>query len=517
SDVRHFVLIGAYRDNEVGPTHPLMRKLEAIREAGAIVQNIVLAPLSRENLAQLIADSVHCEPERVAPLAELVHQKTGGSAFFAIQFISALAEEGLLTFDCTTARWVWHLNRIRAKGHTDNVVDLLVGKLSRLPTGTQEALRQLACFGNSAEFTLLRVTYRDSMEEMHSQLWEAVRTGFIFRSEDSYRFLHDRVHEAAYSLIPKELCAETHLRIGRLLAERTPSLEREERIFEIVNHFNRATHLITSNDERRRVAELNLIAAKRAKLSIAYASALSYLATGRALLTEESWNTDYELVFSLEYLIAECELLTADMESAEKRLLMLATHANSDHDLALVTCLQLTLYTALDRLDRGIDICLEYLRRGGMNWSVHPTSDEVLREYDRIWSLLGNRKIEDLVDLPLVAHPDISDVLEGLAQIVTPAVFFDKDLCALVICRMVNLSLEHGNSDASCFVYEWFGIVVGPRFGCYEEAFRFGQLGYDLLGKRGLRRYEARTSMCFSVVAPRTKHARHSRDLVRHA
>src|SRR5207244_1553799 len=167
-----------------------MRKLEAIREAGAIVQNIVLAPLSRENLAQLIADSVHCEPERVAPLAELVHQKTAGNPFFAIQFISALAEEGLLTFDCTTARWVWHLNRIRAKGHTNNVVDLLVGKLSRLPTGTQEALRQLACFGNCAEFTLLRVIYRDSTEEMHSQLWEAVRTGFIFRSEDSYRFLH---------------------------------------------------------------------------------------------------------------------------------------------------------------------------------------------------------------------------------------------------------------------------------------------------------------------------------------
>ncbi len=152
-----------------------------------------------------------------------------------------------------------------------------------------------------------------------------------------------------------------------------------------------------------------------------------------------------------------------------------------------------------------------------MNWSVQPTSDEVLREYDRIWSLLGNRKIEDLVDLPLVAHPDILDVLEVLTQIVTPAVFFDKDLCALVICRMVNLSLEHGNSDASCFAYVWFGIVVGPRFGCYEEAFRFGQLGYDLLGKRGLKRYEARTCMCFSVVVPWTKHARHCSDLARHA
>ena len=517
SDVRHFVLIGAYRDNEVGPTHPLMRKLEAIREAGAIVQNIVLAPLSRENLAQLIADSVHCEPERVAPLAELVHQKTAGNPFFAIQFISALAEEGLLTFDCTTARWVWHLNRIRAKGYTDNVVDLLVGKLSRLPTGTQEALRQLACFGNSAEFTLLRVIYRDSMEEMHSQLWEAVRTGFIFRSEDSYRFLHDRVQEAAYSLIPKELRAETHLRIGRLLAERIPSHEREERIFEIVNQFNRATHLITSNDECKRVAEFNLIAARRAKVSIAYASALSFLERGRSLLTEERWDTDYELIFSLEHLMAECELLTADMEVAERRLSRLATRANGAHDLALVTCLQLMLYTVMDRVDRGVEICLEYLRRDGTIWSAHPTDDEVQREYDRIWSLLGDRKIEDLLDAPLVANPDIPDVLDVLLEFQTTAMFFDQDLCVFVICRMMNLSLEHGNCDASCFAYIWFGIIAGQRFGNYEGAFKFGQLGYDLMERRGLKRYEARNCLCFEVVVTWTKHARRGRDLLRHA
>jgi len=517
SEARHFVLIGAYRDNEVGPTHPLMRKLEAIREAGAIVQNIVLAPLSFENLAQLIADSVHCEPERVATLAELVHQKTAGNPFFAIQFISALAEEGLLTFDRTTARWVWHLNRIRAKSHTDNVVDLVVGKLSRLPTGTQEALRQLACFGNSAEFTLLRVIYRDSTEEMHSELWEAVRTGFIFRSGDSYRFLHDRVQEAAYSLIPKEMRAETHLRTGRLLAERIPSHDRAERIFEIVNQFNRATHLVTSNDERKRVAEFNLIAARRAKVSIAYASTLSFLERGRSLLTEERWDTDYELIFSLEHLMAECELLTADMEVAERRLSRLATRANGAHDLALVTCLQLMLYTAMDRVDRGVEICLEYLRRDGTIWSAHPTDDEVQREYDRIWSQLGDRKIEDLLDAPLVANPDILDVLDVLVEFQVTAMFFDQDLCVFVICRMLNLSLEHGNCDASCFAYIWFGIIAGQRFGNYEGAFKFGQLGYDLMERRDLKRYEARNCLCFEVVVTWTKHARRGRDLLRHA
>jgi PAS domain S-box-containing protein len=518
SDVKHFMLIGAYRDNEVDPTHPLMRKLRAIRQSGAIVHDIVLAPLTREDLKLLITDALRCEADRATPLAQLIHDKTAGNPFFAIQFIASLAEEGLLAFDHGEGRWFWELNRIHSKGYTDNVVDLLMEKLRRLPAETQNALKLLACLGNSTKFSILHLLYQESQEDVHGQLWEAVRAGLIFRSEDSYSFLHDRVQEAAYSLITEQARAEAHLRIGRLLSERTPSHEREERIFEIVNQFNRATHLIALNDERKRVGEFNLIAARRAKVSTAYASALSYLATGRTLLTDESWDTDYELIFSLECLRAECELLTADMESAEKRLSMLAVRAKRAHDLAVVTRLQLTLYTVLDRVDRGVEICLEYFRRGGTNWSAHPTSDEVRREYDRIWSLLGNRQIEDLLDLPLVANPDVLDVLEVLTEFLTTAIFFDKDLCALVICRIVNLSLEHGNSDASCFAYVWFGFIVGPRFGSYEAAFRFGQLGYDLLGKRGLKRYEARTCMCFgSFVVPWTKHARHGRDLVRHA
>ena len=515
-DVQHLLVVGAYRDNEVSPSHPLTQTLDAIRKVGTRMQEIVLAPLRVDDIDQLVADALHSERNAAQPLAQLVHEKTSGNPFFAIQFLTALADEVLLRFDDGEARWSWDLNRINAKGYTDNVADLMVGKLNRLPVETQSALQQLACLGNSADFAMLKMIYQDSNEELERLLWEAVLAGLVLRSEDSFRFLHDRVQEAAYSLIPQQLRAETHLRIGRLLVERTPSNEREERIFEIVNQFNRAAHLIT-NDERGRVAELNLIAARRAKFSIAYASALSYLETGRGLLTEESWNTDYEVVFSLEHLIAECELLTGDMESAEKRLLMLAARTNSAHDLALVTCSQLTLYTALDRLDRGIEMCLEYLRRDGTTWLAHPTGDEVQREYDRIWSLLGDRKIGNLLDAPLVANPDILDVLDVLTEFLTTAMFFDQDLCAFVICRMMNLSLEHGISDASCVAYLWFGIIAGPRFGNYERAFKFGELGYDLMERRGLKRYEARNCLCFEVVVTWTKHAKCGRDLLRHA
>jgi PAS domain S-box-containing protein len=517
-DVHHLMLIGAYRDNEVNSDHPLMRKLEAIHQAGGKVQEIVLEPLACEDLGRLIADSLHCSPENAAPLAQLIHEKTAGNPFFTIQFISALAEEELLKFDHGEGRWSWDLNGIYAKGYTDNVVDLMAGKLNRLPVETQNALQQLSCLGNSAEFATIQMVYQGSDEVMHGQLWEAVKAGLIICSEDSCRFLHDRVQEAAYSLIPDEQRAEAHLRIGRLLAANTPSEKLEERIFEVVNQLNRGSHLITSAVERVRVAELNFVAGRRAKMSTAYASALKYLAAGRALLTEESWEHNYDLIFPIECSTAECELMTADMVAAENRLSMLAHRAKSDHDIAVVTRLRLTLYTTLDRSDRGVEVCLDFLRRGGTNWSPHPTRDEVRREYDRIWSLVGSRQIEELIGLPLMTNPDLLDTMDVLSEVVTPALFCDENLSSLVICRMVNLSLEHGNSDGSCFAYVWFAIIAGPRFGIYKDGFRFGRLGYDLVEKRGLKRFQARTYMSFGdIVMPWTKHVQAGRDLVRRA
>src|SRR5262249_17149212 len=232
-DVRHLMLIGAYRDNEVDSTHPLMRKLVVMRKAGAAVQELVLAPLAREDLEQLLEDTLRCEPERTASLACLLHEKTAGNPFFALQFLSSLAEEGLLTFDHREARWSWDLKRIHAKGYTDNVVDLMVGKLSRLPITTQQALQQLACLGNSADFALLTMVYEDAEEAMHSALRDAVEAGLVLHAEGAYRFLHDRVQEAAYSLIPENVRAEAHLRIGRLLAASISPEKREEAIFEI--------------------------------------------------------------------------------------------------------------------------------------------------------------------------------------------------------------------------------------------------------------------------------------------
>ncbi|CAN7754939.1 trifunctional serine/threonine-protein kinase/ATP-binding protein/sensor histidine kinase [Rhizobium sp. LjRoot258] len=517
-DVQHLLLIGAYRSNEVDTTHPLRRKLKAIRQAGAIVHDIALAPLRRRDLAQLIADAVCGARERIFPLARLVHDKTAGNPFFAIQFVSALADEGLLTFDRKQARWSWDIERIRARGYTDNVADLMVGKLNRLPVETQGAMQQLACLGNVAATRTLSLVSGTAEAQVHSDLWAAVRAELVKQQEGFYRFIHDRVQEAAYSLIPESLRAEAHLRIGRQLAAHTPPEQREEAIFEIVNQLNRGEPLITSQDEREQLAELNLIAGKRAKAATAYTSALKYLAVGEMLFSDASRDRNYPLFFAVEFHMAECELLTANLAAANGRLSMLARLSRDVHDRAAVARLRLTLYTTLDQSDRCVEVCLEYLQRVGTQWSPHPTREEVRREYDRIWSQLGSRSIEDLIDGPLMNEGDALATLDVLTEAVTPALFTDDNLVSLVICRMVNLSLEHGNSDGSCFAYVWLGMIAGPHFGNYEAGFRFGQLGYDLVEKRGLQRFQARTYMSFgNLVMPWTRHVKTGRDLVRRA
>jgi predicted ATPase/signal transduction histidine kinase len=517
-DVQHLMLIGAYRDNEVNSDHPLVRKLEAVRQAGAIVREIVLQPLAGEDLGSLVADSFHCEPEHASALAELIHEKTAGNPFFAIQFISALGQERLVTFDRGEGRWCWDLNRIHAKGYTDNVVDLMVGKLNRLPVETQNALQQLACLGNSADFAMLRMVYQDSNEEMHGHLSEAVRIGFIFRSETSYSFVHDRVQEAAYSLIPQELRADAHLRIGRLLEAHTLPEKREERIFEIVNQLNRAAVLIASRAEREHLARLNLIAGKRAKASTAYSSALKYLIAGAALLGDSRDERGDELTFALELHRAECEFLTGQSAAAERRLTMLSSRAANTVELATVACLRMDLYTTLDQSDRAVDVCLDYLRHLDVNWSPHPTEEEVRGEYEQIWSHLGSRTIEELIETPLMSDSACLATLDVLTKVVPPAMFRDANLGSLAICRAVNLSLEHGFSDGSSFVFVYLGMVAGPHLGNYDAGFRFGQLGYELTERRGLKRFQARTYMCFgSHVIPWTKHVRACRDLIHRA
>jgi PAS domain S-box-containing protein len=499
-DVQHLLLIGAYRDNEVNANHPLMRKLEAVRRAGALVQEITLAPLAHEDLKELIADSLRCAPERAAPLALLVHEKTGGNPFFAIQFISALAEEGLLTFDHGMARWSWDLARIHAKGYTDNVVDLMVGKLNRLPVETQQTLKEFAGLGNSAEITTLSIVRGTSAEEVHSNLWEALRLGYIVRLDGSYKFVHDRVQEAAYSLIPEELRAEAHLRMGRQLYSSMTRDEITENIFSVVNQLNAGAALITERTEKERVAELNLAAGQKTKASAAYALARNYFALGMAMVGRISWKRRYDLALSLWLERAECEFLTGNIETAERLISEVLQKAKSKLDKAAAYRLRVELCVMKTQNAQAVEIALECLRLFGIEMAPHPTPQQVQNEYEEVWKNLKGLSIASLIGLPRMSDPEMQAAMSVLSSLSAPAMNTDSNLFRLLICHMVNVSVKYGITAASTHGYAWFGVVLGPVFHRYEDAYRFGKLAVDLVEKYDFLGWKAKVYYAMETV-----------------
>jgi predicted ATPase/signal transduction histidine kinase len=516
SDVRHLLLVGAYRDNEVGPSHALMRTLESIRNANGRVQEIVLAPLEPRDVGHLVMDALHCSPATAQPLVQLVYEKSGGNPFFTIQFLMVLAEEGLIAFDQGVAAWAIDMASIRAKAFTENVGDLMATKLSRLSDKTRELLGKLACLGNEGHASTLSMVFGVSEDEIHAALWEVVRAGLISRLDGAYAFLHDRVHEAAYALISEDERTAVHVQIGRVLAERTAPTEIEHKIFEIVNQLDRGVALIQSLDERQRLAELNLLAGKRARTSTAHASALTYFAAGRALLEADCWERQYRLVFELELHLAECEFLTGELAPAEKRLSALLGRAATVVHRAAVTHLRQALYTTLNRPDRAIDVGLEYLRHVGIEWSREPSEGDVGRELERMRQLLDGRAIEQLIALPLMTDLGWRATMDVLSGLFAPTLLTDSNLYDLVVLRMTTLSLEHGNYDASCYAYSHLNRVLGFRYGDYQSASSFGQLACDLVRSGRLPRFEARVYAAFGAFgAPWMKDLSTSRALIR--
>ncbi|RFU49197.1 ATP-binding sensor histidine kinase [Paraburkholderia sp. DHOC27] len=498
-DVRYLLIVGAYRDNEVGHGHPLTKRLARLRSVSQRVREIELAPLREPDVARLISDTLHLRPSTVAPLAALVFEKTAGNPFFSIQFLIALAEQGLLTFDANASSWRWDLASIRNQGFTDNVADLMATKLGRLPAATQSVLGELACLGGAVSAASLALAQAQPEAACHAALSVAVQSGMLLQANGAYTFLHDRIREAAYALIPEEARASTHLTIGRALSARASLDMLRENIFEIVNQFGRGASLITDQSEREHVAALELIAGNRAKASAAYDAAARYYATGRELLSDTAWDTCYQLVFDLELNGAESLYLKGDMAQAEARLANLAQRARNLVDAAAVACVRINLYTTLDQSDDAVRAGLEYLQRIEGNWPARPSADDVAKAYDVVWQQIARAPIESLLDLPLMQSAERSATMDVLTVLTSPALFTNLNLFRLIVGRMATLSFEHGNSHGSSLAYAWLGSILGSYFNDYHVGIRFGTLGLNLVEQRGLDRFRARVYLVFAV------------------
>ena len=501
AEVRSLLLVGAYRDNEVDAAHPLLRMLGAIKKADARVSEIVLAPLGRNDVGRLAASALHCDPERAQPLTQLIYEKTGGNPFFAIQFLTELAEERLLAFEPAAQAWRWEVDRIHAKGYTDNVVDLMVEKLKRLSPGAQEAMKQLACLGHVAEIATLTLVHQETEESMRATLREAVYAGLIDQEDGAYRFPHDRIQQAAYSLIPSENRVDIHLRIGRALLASMAADQLEEHLFDVANQLNRGAALLVDHDEKAHVAAIDLRAGRKAKASAAYASACVYLAAGMALLDERDWDGHYALTFSLRFERAECELLSGSFEEAEQLILDLLERSTSKVDRASTYRLKVVLHTLKSENARAVDSALSCLRLFGIDMPAHPTQAQVQTEYETVWQILDGRPIESLIDLPIMTDPEMVAATQVMSVLLPSAYHTDFHLWCLLACRMATVSMEHGTSGAAAHGFADLGQILGPAFHRYSEGYRFAELACDLVEKHGFVAYRAKVYHMMGVVA----------------
>jgi len=489
-DTRHLLVICAYRSNEVSPSHPLLRTVDLIKREGAAVGTLVLPPLSREHVLGLVADAVRRTPVEAQALAELVHGKTSGNPFFVIQFLNSLDQDHLLRFDSGRQSWRWDLAEIRARGFTDNVVDLMVDRLRKLRPSAREALELAACVGNTFDVETFAYIREHSEERTRGELWEAVRSGLLVRLEDSYRFLHDRVQQAAHSLVPEERRTELHLRIGRALLARTPPERLPERIFEIVNHLDLGASRIDDPAELLRLVELNLAAGRRAKDAAAYGPAAGYLATAAELLPKDAWDRHYALAHALQIERAQCAYANKEFETAETLLALARSRARDRTDLVAAYNLAIRVRTAMGDVPRAIEMATECLRLFGIDVPLHPTDEQFAEEHRRVVAALEGRSIESLVELP---HPDreTKALLDVLTTTLAAGYFYDPRFWSVVVCHGVRTSLERGNADSSAISYHGFGMVLGAVFGRYREGYQFGRLSLALLARRNLVAYKA--------------------------
>jgi PAS domain S-box-containing protein len=485
-DTRHLLLIGAYRDNEVDPAHPLMLKLEDLRQGGAKVDQIVLGPLSVSDINQLLCDTLRRAPDEMRLFAELVHRRSGGgNPFFAGQFLTSLAEDRLIEFDPLSRSWTWDLDAIVDKRFSDNPVDLMIGRLLRLAPEAQEALKLLACLGSHADFATLAKLRSESDEAMHASFRDAVRAGAAVPREGSYRFFHDRVQEAAYALIPTEGRAEFHLRISRLLVAETSQERVAEKIYDLVNQLNLGSALISEWPEKVHAAELNLVAGRKAKASTAYAAASTYLAAGIAVLSDEGWKRSYDLTLGLFLERTECEILNSNLEKAAGLVEALLIKARSKIDHAEICRLRIMLQLRQGNYTPAIHTALECLRMFGIDIPDSPTPEQMREVYEDMCRTLGERSIESLIDLPMMDDPEMRAVMKLFSGLGNLAYHADLDLYQMISCWMVKLSCCHGTSEYSTIGYGAVAIVLGPAFHRFADGEAFARLAVAVAERYG--------------------------------
>ncbi len=459
--VSHILIIGAYRDNEVDALHPLTKSLVVLRKEQARIDQMTLQDFSEETANELLAETLAEERSQTFPLTRLIYSKTGGNPFFLMQTLAALFKRQAISFDPERRCWQWDIAAIVGMEITDNVAALMLGKIRQLPRETQDLLPLAACIGFHFDVTTLCAVAERSAESILNGLQPALGEGvMVADAEHRYRFVHDRVLEAAYTLLPEEERPAVHWRIGqRLLREIAPA-ERKAHLFEIVNQLNIGASCLATPEEAKVLADLNRQAGRKAKASAAFLAALEYFEAGLSSIDDNDWETAYELTIALHIEAAEAACLCGRYERMEALVFLVQQRARAILDALPVYGTEIRALTARGRLVPAIRSGLRALERLGMHLQEEPSAAEVNEAMARAFALLQQRTIEGLIDLPPMTSPEQLASLSLLSEIGEPAYAASPHFFLVWASSMAELSLRHGNCPLSPFAYAAYALAL---------------------------------------------------------
>ncbi len=521
SENHYFLLIGAYRDNELTATHPLSLTIEKIQKCGIGIEKLQMQPLSHNDVAQLIGDTIDrpTEDKELQKLSELLLKKSQGNPFCLNQFLNTLYTEQLLYYNVSANCWQWNLNKIQSLGITDyRIVDLIVKNIQKLSQKTQNFLQIAACLGNYFDLHTLAVVAQKSVPETASALWEAIQVGLIIPLEDTYKiflafdgadfseatrelegninndpnnnrtnlsckFLHDRVQQAAYSLVSEKQQKLLHWSIGKLLLNHIDVEQQPEKIFTLANQLNCARELLENSSQREDLININLLAGKKAKATVAYEYAVKYFTIGLELLSPDSWKDRYELTLSLYTEAAEAEYLNTNFERASYLADIVLQKANDPIDRVKAYELHIQFLMSQNKMQEAVDLGLHALSQLGVSLSEIPQDNNWLVELPRL------EDVEHLPEMKDTYHLVIAKLLMNVAS---PAYNCNPELFCRMILTFVKFCMQYGYTATSSYAYADYGLILCALQGDMDAGYRCGQIALKLLERFQATEYKCR-------------------------
>ncbi|MFC4320097.1 ATP-binding sensor histidine kinase [Litchfieldia salsa] len=520
SDSHYFLLIGAYRDNEITLEHPFVQTIKNLKKENISIIEIALNPLEEKTIIQWVEETVMDEGSEINQLASLMYRITQGNPFFIKQLLQSFYYDGTIFFQEDVGAWKIEFEKIKMTLEQETIVDLMIKKVQKLPYNTQSILKIASCIGNEFDLRTLSIICEQEITLTAKDLWEALDVGLLL-PEDSiykwiyhdapkqlteshpptYRFCHDRVQQAVYSVMTKEEKEEVHLRIGRLLVK---SGMIDNHLFETVNHLNICRSYL-NEEEWVPLVEWNVIAGEQAKASAAFKESLDYFQTAYEMFGAK-WDTNYELTKRLMTGLGECQYLNSMFEDADLTFDQVLENMRTNHEKLLIYNLKMVLYTHVHRVEEAVDSGIAGLRLFGWNIHRNPSKAIIAKELFLAKVALIGKKTDDLMGLPQLEDQVQRQLLNTMITLNSPTFHVDQNLATILMIRALRFTLKHGVTDITSLVFNNYALILSAGFSDFNKSYEFGKLAIELAERSGNAGLKGRVYFVYGSFINHWKH-----------